>query len=140
MTDRWFVSKDAMKGFDLLSVCTNALFALEQMETEERMLSKKEIHESLEKGQVLLKKLRVAAESQINRDIEADARIFRLVDDLRGELRITSSQLIDKILRAEGELEKASASDETIKLLEKLCLIAKGITEKGIVALSSSIH
>ena len=129
-----------MKGFDLLTACTNALFALEQMENAEKILSKREIHDSLEKGQVLLKKLRTAAESQINRDIEADPRIFRLVDDLRGELRITSSQLIDKILRAEGELEKASASDETIELLEKLCLIAKGITEKGIVALSSSIH
>lgn len=140
MTDRWFVSKDTMKGFDLLTACTNALFALEQTEAEKRLLSEKEIQDSLERGQVLLKRLRTGAESQIKRDVEVDPVIFRLADDLRRELRVTPSQLIDKISIAEGELEKVSASNDTVELLEKLCHIAKGITEKGIVALSSSIH
>lgn len=140
MTNRWFVSKDTMKGFDLLTSSTNVLFALEQIKTEKRTLSEREIHDILERGQALLKRLKVAAESQIKRDIEADPIIFRLVDNLRRELRITPSQLIERILMADNELEKTSASDETVELLEKLCLIAKGITEKGIVALSSSIH
>ena len=140
MTDRWFVSKDAMKGFDLLTACTNTLFALEQIETEKRMLSDKEIKDSLERGQILLERLRTATEGQVKRSVETDPLVFRLVDDLRAELKLTPSQLIDKILRAEDDLERASASNETTELLGKLYRAAKGITEKRIVALSSSIH
>jgi len=140
MTDRWFISKDTMKGFDLLATCTNALFALEQIAMEKKIISEQEIKDSLEKGQLLLKKLRAAAESQIKRNIEVDPLIFRFVDDLRGNLGITTSQLINRISRAENELKYVSASNETIELLERLCLVAKCITGKGVMALSSSIH
>jgi len=140
MTNRWFLSKDAMKGLDLVTVCANTLFALEQIRDKERIISKDEIQSSIEKGQLLFKKLRMAAESHIKRGVEADPMLFHLVDDLLKELKISPSELIKKVIKAEDELSKAEASDETIDLLENLSSIAKTITGKRIVALSSSIH
>jgi len=140
MTDRWFLSKDAMKGLDLVTVCANTLFALEQIKNKERIISKDEIHGSIERGQLLFKKLRMATESHIRKGVEADPMLFHLVEDLLKKLKISPSELVKRVTKAENELSKAEASDETIELVETLSSIAKTITGKRIVALSSSIH
>jgi len=140
MTDRWFLSKDAVKGLELVTVCANTLFALEQIESKEKVISEDEIQSSIEKGQLLLKKLRVAAESHIKKGVEVDPMLFRLVEDLLKELRISPLDLTKKVLKAEDELGSAEASNETISLLETLSNIAKNITGRRMVALSSSIH
>jgi len=140
MTDRWFLSKDAMKGLDLVSVCINTLFAIEQAGEEKKVLSEEELQNNMARGELLFKKLRVAAEGQIEKGVEVDPVIFRLVDELRKELRVTPSQLVKKLMRAEDDLNRAQASEETVKLLEKISDIAKSWTEKKVAALSSSIH
>ena len=140
MTDKWFLSRDAMKGLELVTVCANALFALEQNGSKEKVISKDEIQSSIEKGQLMLKKLRVAAESHIRKGVEIDPMFFRLVEDLLKELRIPPSELSKRVLKAEDELGRAEASEETVALLETLSNIAKNVTGKRIVALSSSIH
>jgi len=104
MTDRWFLSKDAVKGLELVTVCANTLFALEQIESKEKVISEDEIQSSIEKGQLLLKKLRVAAESHIKKGVEVDPMLFRLVEDLLKELRISPLDLTKKVLKAEDEL------------------------------------
>lgn len=140
MTDKWFLSKDAMKGLELVTVCADTLFALEQIGSREKVISKEEIQDSIEKGQLLLKKLRVTAESRIKKGVEADPMLFHLVETLLKELKVSPSELTQRILKAEVELSKTEASEETVALLEKLSSIAKNITGKRIVALSSSIH
>lgn len=140
MTDKWFLSKDAMKGLELVTVCADTLFALEQIGSKERVISKDEIQSSIEKGQLLLKKLRVAAESHIKKGVEADPMLFHLVEGLLKELKVSPSELTKKVLKAEDELGKAEASKETVALFETLSSIAKNIAGKRIVALSSSIH
>ena len=136
----WFLSRDTMKGLDLLSACINTLFAIEQRSGDRKVLSKQELLENMKQGELLLKKLRVAAEGQVRRGVQVDPMIFLLVDDLRKELKVTSSQLVKKLMKAEEELNKAYASEETIKILELISDIARNWTEKKVAALSSSIH
>jgi len=47
MTDRWFLSRDAMKGLDLVSACINTLFAIEQASGEKKVLSEEEFQDSM---------------------------------------------------------------------------------------------
>lgn len=140
MTRQWYLSSNASKGLSFLSVCTDALFSIEQYQLtpDQRHLSEKQIREGVQNGLSLLSRLKKAAESQVTREIETDAMFFLIIDEVRKDLSLSPSQLIKRISSAEKEIMNLKISDETLELLDELCRKARSFTSREVGSLATS--
>ena len=50
MTNIWMLSKDSMRGMDLLAISTDVLYAIEQLERGDGELPEKELREMFQRG------------------------------------------------------------------------------------------
>lgn len=140
MTRQWYLSSNASKGLSFLSVCADTLFAIEQSQLtpDQRYSSEKQIREGIQSGLFLLNRLKRTAESQVKRDVETDAVLFLIIDEVRKDLSLSPSQLIERISSAEKEIENLKISDETLELLDQLCHKARSFTSREVRSLATS--
>ena len=137
MTRQWFLSSEATKGMGIVSVCADALFALEQsqMPPIDRTLKDSEIESSLKNCKSLLSTLREAARSQVSTGLALDALSFQLIDHLRKRTTTSASDLATLISRAEVDLDKRNFNQDIIRLLRLIGEEGSIIAERNLEGL-----
>jgi hypothetical protein len=137
MTRQWYLSSEATKGMGILSVCADALFALEQsqMPSTDRAVKDAEIESSIEKCKSLLTALRKAARSQVSTTATVDALSFQLIDHLRRRTTTSASDLATLLSKAEVDLEKRNFNQEIIRLLKLIGEEGSIIAERSLEGL-----
>jgi len=137
MTREWYLSSDLTKSMGVLSVCADALFAIEQngLPSKERTLSDQQILDNIQTGSSLLVELREAARGQIEKNIEVDSFLFFAIDGLKEDLGLDNKALIQRISLAERDLKNMKLSQETEELFDSLCQVIKRLTAKTTEAL-----
>jgi hypothetical protein len=139
MANIWLLSKQSMKGMDVLGVATDVLYALEQRSSEEPLAEAESKHR-LDRGLDLIGRLDSAAKAQISRSGQKDLFLLKVVEDLEMGLGLTPSELAEKLEKGSLELKEGSASSDTIRVLEQLLLIVMKLTSRSVDALSTSLH
>jgi len=137
MTRQWFLSSEATKGVGIVSVCADALFALEQsqMSPAERTLKDNEIDSSLKSCKSLLSTLREAARSQVSAGTAFDPLSFQLIDHLRKRTTTSASDLAILISRVEVDLDKRNFNQDVISLLRLIGEEGSIIAERNLEGL-----
>jgi hypothetical protein len=137
MTREWYLSSDLSKSLGILSVCADALFAIEQnnLTPKERTLSDQQILDHIKTGMALLLKLKEAAMSQIEKDAKVDSFLFFAIDGLKESLGLNNKALIKRIYTAENDLKNMKLSPETEELFKNLCQVTKRLTTQTTEAL-----
>jgi len=74
----------------------------------------------------------------VKRNVEIDAFLFLITDEVRKELNVSPSGLIERISLAEHEMRSLEISDVTLELLDKLCQKARSFTMTEVKSLATS--
>ena len=138
MTNIWLLSKQSMKGMDLLEVATDVLYVLEQQEL--KPLEEGDLRQRLHKGQDLLQRLAFAAKAQISQTGQKDLFMLRVAEGLEKNLGLPPSELVEKLERSFLELEKGFVSADTINVFEHVSDIVMKLTSRSVDAISISLH
>src|SRR6184192_717901 len=138
MTRQWYLSSDATKSIDVVSICADALFALEQCQakTKNRTIEEKEVESSLERCKALISMLRDVAKNQITPGAAVDPLSFRLIDNLRRKTGSNATELSDKLSRVEGDLSHRHFSTEVVSLLKLIADEGSTIAEASLEGLN----
>jgi hypothetical protein len=139
MTDVWMLSKESMKGMDLLAVTTDVLYVLEQKKTMERELPSEEL-EKFEKGCALLNILASTAKGQISRGQQKDLFMLRVVEFLEKTLGLQPSKLAERLDIAQGKLKEGYVTSEVTELFEQISEAVMDMTSRSVDAVSTSLR
>lgn len=134
------LSKESMKGLDVVSVTTDLLYAMEKLEQGTKRLETPEEKRTFERGLKLLNRLASVADAQIANSRMPDLFLLRIVTALEKDLRIRPSQLKQVLEQAQREIENASPSPETKTLVEKVSELTMKSTNKSVAALSNPLQ
>jgi hypothetical protein len=134
------LSKESMKGLDIVSVTTDLLYTLEQAERNRLNLDDPNAKKTLDRGQRLLSRLASVTDAQISNGKMPDLFMFRVVTALEKELRTTPTNLKAMIERAQSELEKESPTSQTRTLVEKISELTMKSTNQSVAALSNPLQ
>lgn len=129
------LSKDSMKGMDLLAVSTDVLYALEKMEKP-----KKGFSEEIRRGFNLLDLLTSAATAQINKGHQRDLFMLRVIESLEKATGLPPSKLVESLEKRKTELKEGCATSETVDLLEKISKAVMDMTSRSVETLSTSLR
>jgi hypothetical protein len=139
MTNIWLLSKQSMKGMDLLEVATDVLFVLEQ-EGQAQGLAGQELREHLDRGAQLLQRLACATESQTSHVGRNDVFLLRIAEAMEKELGLPPTELVKRLEKASLELQRGSASADTIAVFEEFSDVVMRLTSRSVDAISMPLH
>jgi len=139
MTNIWMLSKQSMKGLDLLEVIADMLSA-QEIQREKVTGQEKKIKLTLERGSELLQRFLDAAETQISRSNPKDIYIHRVTEELEKNLGLTPSKLAAKLEKCTKELDEGKLSSETIQVFEELSDIVMRITSRSVDIISTPVY
>ena len=140
MTNIWMLSKESMKGMDIVSVSSDVLYAFEQLTLEKRTMADDELDDAFQKGNELLSLLDNAVVGQTTRGKETDLFMIRVIESLEQSISLPPSMLLDRIEKAKKELEERKVSSETSNLFEKVSQAVMAMTSRSVEALSTSLR
>jgi len=123
-----------------VSVCADALFALEQSHAPatQRILDANDIHSSLEKCKSLLTLLREAATSQTSPTSKVDAFSFQLIDNLRKRTTTNSTQLVQILSEAVQGLGRGDLDPRAADLIRIIGEEGSTIAERSLEGMKPS--
>ena len=139
MTNIWLLSKQSMKGMDLLEMAVDVLYSLEQ-KASYGPLDERNLKQSLDRGHDLLQMLASAAKTQISQKGQQDLFMLRIVENLEKKLGIPPSELSEKLERGSFELKDATVSKDTIEILEEISNVLMKLTSRSVDAISISLR
>jgi hypothetical protein len=139
MTNIWMLSKQSMKGLDLLEVIADMLSA-QEIPREKVTDQEKKLKITLERGSELLQRFIDAAETQISRSNPKDIYIHRMTEELEKNLGLTPSKLAVKLEKCTEELDEGKLSSETFQIFEELSDIVMRITSRSVDVISTPVY
>ena len=140
MTNIWMLSRESMKGMDLLSIAVDVLHAYEQLASDKSALSEKETSQRFDRGSELLSMLEEAAKDQFAKKYPKDLYILKVVEALGKAMNLRPLELAQKFHRGKLELKAKSPSEETIDLLKEFIQIMMGMTSRSVEAVSTTLY
>jgi nitrogenase subunit NifH len=140
MASIWLLSKESMKGMDIVSIVTDALYAFEQSTVDNQAVSKKDIQEKFQSGSALLSMLIKAVRRQTEKGKRVDLFMLKIVESLEKSMGISPTNLIKKIEEAKKELQSFKVSTETINLFEKISQAVMNMTSRSVEEISTSLR
>ena len=93
----WMLSKESMKGMDIVSVSTDVLYAFEQLALGKDRISDAVLRAEFQKGRDLLSLLAAATRGQTEQGEHVDLFVLRLVESLEKSLGLTPTMLHKRI-------------------------------------------
>ena len=140
MASVWMLSKESMKGMDIVSISTDILYAFEQAAQDR--LSKQDLREKCQKGIELLSLLNnaIISQTKTKRGEPTDLFMLRVVESLEKSTGQTPSQLQANIEVAQKELEKCKISTVTITLLERVSEAVMNMTSRSVEEISTALR
>jgi len=139
MASVWMLSKESMKGMDIVSISTDILYAFEL--ASKNKISKQDLREKCEKGTELLSLLNNAIISQTKMKMKTtDLFMLRVVESLEKSTGQAPSQLKANIEAAKKELEMCRASASTTTLLERVSQAVMNMTSRSVEEISASLR
>lgn len=140
MTNIWMLSKESMKGMDIVSVSTDVLYAFEQLTLDKQMISRQGLREKFQKGSELLSLLATAVIGQTEKGKQMDLFMLRVVESLEKSMGLNPTMLLKRVERAKKELEVYKVSSETIDLFEKISQAVMSMTSRSVEEISTSLR
>ena len=140
MTNIWLLSRESMKGMDLLTIAVDALHACEQLSSKEKALSNEEIEQKLDKGSELFEMLERVAKDQISKKYPRDLYLLMVVEALERATGLPPSELAQKLHKGKLEFKAKTPSEETKDILRKLTQKIMGMTSRSVDAISTALH
>jgi len=140
VTKIWMLSKDSMKGMDLLEASTDVLYALDQWMTAGQKAFRNELREKLQRGCSLLDLLSSAAKGQLTKEQQRDLFALRVVESLEKITGLPPSKLDERMQEVKADLKEETITPETIHLFEKISQTMMRMTSRSVDALSTSIR
>ncbi len=134
------LSKDSMKGMDLLAVSTDALYALEQISTGKGGKLTEELSTKLDQGITLLEFLSSATNAQVTNQAIQDVFMIRLAESLEKATGLPPSKLSEMLSSIKSQLKSRKASDEAFKMFERISDSVLGLTSRSVEAVSTSLQ
>ncbi len=140
MASVWMLSKESMKGMDIVSVSTDILYAFEQ--STRGQLSQKELNEKCQEGLNLLSLLSnaVIAQTKAKTGKSADLFMLKVAESLEKSIAKTPTQVHADIDEAKKELERCKISSKTICLLERVSDVVMNLTSRSVEEISTSLR
>jgi len=139
MTNIWMLSKQSMKGLDLLDVTADILSAHESQK-EKITYPESKFKEAVKRSSDLLKKFIETAEAQISRSHPKDIFIQNITEELEKNLSLPPSKLIERLEKSVRELEQEKISSDTAYIFEVLSDIIMKITSRSVDVLSTPVY
>lgn len=139
MTDVWLLSKQSVKGMDVLGIATGVLYAIEQLRSK-RLFDKRELEVQLVDGADLLARIESVSQAQIQRFGAKDQFMLRLAEEVENRTSSTPTVLAKKASLAASELRAGSPSDATVWLFEQISEAAGRMTTRSVDAISTSLQ
>jgi len=140
MTNIWMLSKDSMKGMDLLTVSSDVLYAIEQLTAEKSAAPEKELREKIKRGLSLLNLLTSTIEGQITKGHQIDLFMLRIVEALEKGMGLPPSKLTEILETGKAELKEGHVTPNTTELFEKISEVAMVTTSRSVEALSTLLR
>ncbi|MFH1328316.1 MAG: hypothetical protein ABIH76_05690 [Candidatus Bathyarchaeota archaeon] len=138
MTNLWMLSKESMKGMDILAVTNDVLYILEQNATGEKLLD--EDLKKLRNGCALLEILASAAREQISKGQQKDLFMLRVVEFLEKTLGLQPSKLAERLEVTQNQLEQCRITSEITELFEQISKAVMSMTSRSVDAVSISLR
>ena len=139
MTDVWLLSKQSVKGMDVLGIATGVLYAIEQL-VSKQPLDKSEVDAQLVEGADLLARIESVSQAQIQKFGAKDQFMLRLVEEVENRRSYTPTMLAEKASLAASELRAGRPSDGTVSLFEQISEAAARMTTRSVDAISTSLQ
>lgn len=140
MTSVWMLSKESMKGLDVVSTTTDLLYTLEQLEAGRAKPQDETSKKVLDRGQRLLARFEAATRTQITNARTPDLFLSRILVQLEKELNATPSELIKTLERAEAQLRSGSPTNETKRIVERISELTMKSTNQSVAAISNPLQ
>jgi len=140
MTNIWMLSKDSMRGMDLLTISSDVLYAIEQLTAEKSVASEKEMSEKIQRGLDLLELLTSTIEGQITKGRQIDLFMLRIVESLEKSIGLPPSKLAEMIDIGKAELKEGQITPNTLELFEKISEVVMVTTSRSVEALSTLLR
>lgn len=140
MTNIWMLSKESMKGMDIVSVSTDVLYAFEQLTLGKQKISDRELRDKFQKGSDLLSLVATAVVGQTEKGKRMDLFVLRVVESLEKSMGLTPTMLLKRVEGARTELEARKVSSETIDLFEKISKTVMSMTSRSVEEISTSLR
>jgi len=134
------LSKDSMKGMDLLEASTDVLYTLDQWMIVKQEASRNKLREKLQRGCNLLDLLASAIRGQVTKGQQRDLFTLRVVESLEKITGLPPSKLYEKIQKVKAKLKEEAITPETIDLFEKISQTTMCMTSRSVDALSTSLR
>jgi hypothetical protein len=138
MPSVWMLSKQSMKGMDILNITTDLLYTLEQMRSGQTV-DAVELKERLVRGEDLLGRLYTNVGAQVTKRGARDPFMLRIVEQVEKELGLRPSELAKVIESSQKDLESKASKEETTKLLEAVSGAVAKFTIRSVEGLSTSL-
>ena len=139
MTDVWLLSKQSVKGMDVLGLATGTLYAMEQLENKPKGKSK-ELETQLREGVELLNRIESASQAQTQKFGLKDVFMLRLAEELEKRVDASPSDLGKKVHEAAEELQAGRSSVGALWLFEQISDAAARMTSRSVDAISTSLQ
>jgi hypothetical protein len=140
MASIWMLSKESMKGMDIVAVLTDVLYASEQATLKEPAISRQELHEAFQRGKDFLSLLAASVAGQTQKAQQMDLFMLRVAESLEKSMVLTPTMLFQKLETAMKELESYRASSSTVCLFEKASEAVMNITSRSVEETSTSLR
>lgn len=140
MTNIWMLSKESMKGMDIVLVSTDVLYAFEQSTLDKQMISNQELHEKFQKGSEFLSLLANAVIGQTEKGKQMDLFMLRVIESLEKSMGQTPTMLLKRVEAAKKELDVYKVSSETTGLFEKISQAVMNMTSRSVEEISTSLR
>lgn len=140
MENIWMLSKESMKGMDIVSASTDVLYTFEQLTLEKDRISDTELCDKFKKGNDFLSLLATATRRQTEKSKHADLFMLKIVESLERSMGLTPTILHKRIEGAKKELEGYKVSSETIDLFEKISQAAMSMTSRSVESISTPLR
>ena len=134
MTNIWQLSKESMKGIDLLAVSTDLLYILDQWDTQKTEMSQKELTENIKNGIRLLELLISTTHEQTTTRYQGDPFIFKVIESLEQSLMVQPSILLNRLEDGKTKLENGQVDTNLLTLFEKITQTIISITSRSVEA------
>jgi galactitol-specific phosphotransferase system IIB component len=134
------LSKESMKGMDIVLVSTDVLYAFEQSTLDKQMISNQELHEKFQKGSEFLSLLANAVIGQTEKGKQMDLFMLRVIESLEKSMGQTPTMLLKRVEAAKKELDVYKVSSETTGLFEKISQAVMNMTSRSVEEISTSLR
>ena len=138
MASVWMLSKQSMKGMDVLNLTTDLLYTLELHRKGEPM-DETEFAERLGRGADLVSRLTSSVDAQLTRQGPRDFFMMRISERVEKKLGLRPSEFNERLGEGAEELRQAKPSQKTVELLEAISEAAAQFTVRSVEGLSTSL-